>query len=297
MDAFAQHERARLKAVLDATSDFAIAGSRVTFAQHFETVCAKEPFCVMPDSLVESCRRLLDADICSTIPTIVHRHVFVTIGCNTFPLFALESGGVGRTLFRFPDTTTSSRRFRKYSTSPTSSANGTTPLSHRLLYLYPGVLRHLAVQENIRPAAGDLAEDLRQARLIPRPRNQNHSLYRRHLEDPNDFCIPLFSVPGKDTTFTIDGAQWTYEADTNGKKCKSINSVQCQAQTKTQTQMISHSRRFPEHSDNFPVAHDSERGWVVVRLDENELLNSVLNACEKHPMVVQLNVDCTLCQL
>ena len=65
MDAFAQHERARLKAVLDATSDFAIAGSRVTFAQHFETVCAKELFCVMPDSLVDSCRRLSDADICS----------------------------------------------------------------------------------------------------------------------------------------------------------------------------------------------------------------------------------------
>ena len=64
MDAFAQHERDRLKAVLDATSDFAIAGSRMTFAQHFETVCAKEPFCVMPDSLVESCRRLLEADIC-----------------------------------------------------------------------------------------------------------------------------------------------------------------------------------------------------------------------------------------
>ena len=64
MDTFAQHERARLKAVLDATSDFAIAGSRVTSAQHFETACAKEPFCVMPDSLVESCRRLLEADIC-----------------------------------------------------------------------------------------------------------------------------------------------------------------------------------------------------------------------------------------
>ena len=101
MDAFAQHERARLKAVLDATSDFVIAGSRLTFAQHFETVCAKEPFCVMPDNLVESCRRLLDADVCDTIATLVRQHVFVTIGCNTFTLFALESGGVGRTLFRF----------------------------------------------------------------------------------------------------------------------------------------------------------------------------------------------------
>ena len=55
----------------------------------------------MPDRLVKSCRRLLDADVCDTIATLVRQHVFVTIGCNAFPLFALESGGVGRTLFRF----------------------------------------------------------------------------------------------------------------------------------------------------------------------------------------------------
>ena len=111
MDAFAQHERARLKAVLDATSDFAIAGSRVTFAQHFETVCAKEPFCVMPEILVESCRRLLDADVCNTISTIVRQRVFVTIGCNTFPLFALESGGVVRILFMFHNVYTNCTSF------------------------------------------------------------------------------------------------------------------------------------------------------------------------------------------
>ena len=100
-------------------------------------------------------------------------------------------------------------------------------------------------------------------------------------------------MPGKDTTFTIDGAQGTYEADTNGKKCKSINSAQYQAQAQT----ISHSRRFPEHSDNFPIAHDSERGWVVVGLEENERSKSILYACKKHPMVVQLNVYFTSCQL
>ena len=94
-------------------------------------------------------------------------------------------------------------------------------------------------------------------------------------------------------TFTIDSPHGTYEADTSGKKCKSIKSAQYQAQTQT----ISHSRRFPEHSDNFPIAHDSERGWVVVGLEENERLNSILYACEKHPMVVQLNFDFTLCQL
>ena len=94
-------------------------------------------------------------------------------------------------------------------------------------------------------------------------------------------------------TFTTDGAQGTYEADTNGMKRLLVTFAQHQAPTQT----VSHFLRLQEHSDNFPIVHDSERGWVVVRLDENELLNYVLYACKKHPMVVELNVDCTLCQL
>ena len=79
-------------------------------------------------------------------------------------------------------------------------------------------------------------------------------------------------------TFTIDGAQWTYEADINRKKCKLVNFARHQAQTR----MVSNFMRFQEHSDNFPIAHDSERGWVVVRLEEIEQwLNSNVHACEK----------------
>ena len=58
---------------------------------------------------------------------------------------------------------------------------------------------------------------------IPRPRSQNHSLCRPHLENPNDRFVPFISVPSKDVTFTIDGAQGTYEANIHGKKCKSTN--------------------------------------------------------------------------
>ena len=82
MDALAQHERARIKDVLDVTSDFEIAGSRMRSAQYFETVCAKEPFCAMPDSLVESCRRLSNADVCDTVPTIVRQHVLSRSGAT-----------------------------------------------------------------------------------------------------------------------------------------------------------------------------------------------------------------------
>ena len=77
-------------------------------------------------------------------------------------------------------------------------------------------------------------------------------------------------------TFTVDGAQWTYEADTNGKKCKFINFAQYQALTKT----ISNLMRLREHSYNFPIAHDSQRGWVVVRLEENERLHSILHTAK-----------------
>ena len=47
-------------------------------------------------------------------------------------------------------------------------------------------------------------------------------------------------------TFTIDGAQWTYEADINRKKCKLVNFARHQALTKT----VSNLMRFQEHSDN-----------------------------------------------
>ena len=58
---------------------------------------------------------------------------------------------------------------------------------------------------------------------IPRPRSKNHSLYQWHLANPNDRFVPFISVPSKDVTFTIDGAQGTYEANIHGKKCKSTN--------------------------------------------------------------------------
>ena len=77
------------------------------------------------------------------------------------------------------------------------------------------------------------------------------------------------------------------------KEVQTIIFARHQALTKT----ISNLMRLREHSYNFPIAHDSERGWVVVRLYENERLHSILHACEKDMMVVELNVDFTFCQL
>ena len=50
-------------------------------------------------------------------------------------------------------------------------------------------------------------------------------------------------------TFTIEGAQGTYEADINGKKCKLINFARHQAATKT----VSNFLRFQKYSYNFPI--------------------------------------------
>ena len=63
------------------------------------------------------------------------------------------------------------------------------------------------------------------------------------------------------------------------------------------TKTVSNSLRFQEHSDNISIAYHSERGWVVARLEENERFNSNFHTWEKDSMVVELNVDCTLCQL
>ena len=51
-------------------------------------------------------------------------------------------------------------------------------------------------------------------------------------------------------TFTIDGAQGTYEADTNGMKRLLVTFAQHQALTKT----VSHFLRFQGHFSNFPTS-------------------------------------------
>ena len=136
MDAFAQHERARLKAVLDATSDSAIAGSRVTFAKHFETVCAKEPFCVMPDSLVESCRRLSEADICDMESSkVAPPPMYGELDADDHRANGIFAW-IQRSSLDSSTPTITSICFRKCSTLPTSSANGTTtPLSDLFVYI------------------------------------------------------------------------------------------------------------------------------------------------------------------
>ena len=101
MDRHAQHERVRLKLQLDAESDFTTHNNQICFHQSFETVSARETFCTTPEDVIESCRALLDVNLNDTVAKVVREHVHITIGCNTFPLFSLVSGGNGRTLFSF----------------------------------------------------------------------------------------------------------------------------------------------------------------------------------------------------
>ena len=56
-------------------------------------------------------------------------------------------------------------------------------------------------------------------------------------------------------TFTIDDAQGTYEADTNGMKRLLVTFAQHQALTKT----VSHFLRFQGHSYNFPTSPPLDR--------------------------------------
>ena len=61
------------------------------------------------------------------------------------------------------------------------------------------------------------------------------------------------------------------------KEVQTIIFARHQALTKT----ISNLMRIREHSYNFPIAHDSERGWVVVRLEENARLHSILHTAKQ----------------
>ena len=101
MDRHAEHERSRLKLQLDAESDFMTHNNKICFHQSFETVTALETFCTTPEEVVKSCRGLLDVNLNDTVAKVDREHVNITIGCNTFPLFSLVSGGNGRTLFSF----------------------------------------------------------------------------------------------------------------------------------------------------------------------------------------------------
>ena len=95
------YERLHRRYLLDAAPDFVIDGGSIAFGKAFDVLEAPDTYARAPDDVIESARSLLEMDVVDTVPKMVHDAVTVRIGCCAVPVFALEDGGRGRTLFTF----------------------------------------------------------------------------------------------------------------------------------------------------------------------------------------------------
>ena len=93
--------RAQARAMLDMELDFVVTDGKIRFRQSFETVEDPETLSMAPDEVIDAARRLLTTDIARGLSAIVHDTIVVEIGSSRVPLFAMVSGGRGRTLFSF----------------------------------------------------------------------------------------------------------------------------------------------------------------------------------------------------
>ena len=93
--------RIQLSRKLDDLPDFVVEDSNIGFRQTFETVEAPETYCMTPPEIVQAARGIMTAERNDSITRVFRDSLFFRVGCNVVPLFALVSGGRGRTLFEF----------------------------------------------------------------------------------------------------------------------------------------------------------------------------------------------------
>ena len=94
-------ERLHRRHLLDAQPDFVIDGASITFNKAFDVLETTDTYARAPDDVIESARGMLETDVVDTVPKMVHDTVTVRIGCCVVPVFALDNGGSGLTLFTF----------------------------------------------------------------------------------------------------------------------------------------------------------------------------------------------------
>ena len=125
MSSVVASRRADARSRLDAESDFVVADGKVRFRQSFETVEDSETFSRAPDEVINAAKRLLTTDVARGLSGIVHDTIVVEIGCSRVPLFAMVSGGRGRSLFSFKCMYSGCMAFLDVRTTPTlTSSNG-----------------------------------------------------------------------------------------------------------------------------------------------------------------------------
>ena len=86
---------------LDDLPDVVIDAQGLRLRQELRVVATAEVFVPIPDPVVERMRVILATELSGSVARVIHDNVYVEIGCNRIPLFALVSGGCDRTLFTF----------------------------------------------------------------------------------------------------------------------------------------------------------------------------------------------------
>ena len=87
--------------MLDGLSDCVTDGKTVDFRKEFGVIESDETYCMVPNKVVERAKMLLTETLVDSVAQSVHDRIFIELGCNHVPLFALVTGDRDRTLFKF----------------------------------------------------------------------------------------------------------------------------------------------------------------------------------------------------
>ena len=93
--------RNQLRRKLDDMPDFIVQDSGLDFRQTFETLESPETYFMTPAEIINAARGIMTGERNDSIARVVRDTLFFRVGCNVVPIFALATGGLGRTLFEF----------------------------------------------------------------------------------------------------------------------------------------------------------------------------------------------------
>ena len=94
-------KRRFLRNMLDGFPNFEIDNGVVTHIRHFATLENADSFLNAPDDIIQSAIALVSRRIDTTVAATVRESLNFKIGSCVIPVFALVSGGTGRSLFTF----------------------------------------------------------------------------------------------------------------------------------------------------------------------------------------------------
>ena len=90
-----------MRNLLDENPNFVVDNCLITRVHHFVTLKTADSFLNAPDNIIQSAVELVTSHVDTTVAATVRESLNFKIGSCIIPLFALVSGGSGRSLFTF----------------------------------------------------------------------------------------------------------------------------------------------------------------------------------------------------